>query len=713
MLRFLLILLLVPLSVCWAEPVTDQRLQQAVDDPANWLSHGKDYREQRFSPLNKINADNVAALGLGWYVETDDVTGLQATPLVADGVMYVPAAWNVIYAINAATGEVLWKYDPKVPRDRASRFCCGAVSRGVALWEDKVFAATLDGRLLALEAATGKLVWSVQTTPLDQNYSITGAPRVVHGKVIIGNGGSEFGVRGYITAYDAATGEQAWRFYTVPGNPADGFENAQMALAARTWKGEWWKMGGGGTVWDSMSYDPQLNLLYIGVGNGGPHNQNIRSPGGGDNLFLASIVALNPDTGEYVWHYQQVPGESWDYTASQQMSLMDIEWQGEQRKVIAQASKAGFFYLIDRITGELLSAEKFVYVTWASHYDMQTGRPVENPGKRYLGEPATVFPTGMGGHNWRSMSYSPVTGLYYIPALDMGSEFIEIKPEDFKLLKRHWNLGYKVEGAAMSEPMQQAMMKTLPQAFLMAWDPIAQREVWRVPHPFAHGGGALATGGNLVFQGRADGQFIAYRADTGESVWAFDGKNGIMAAPISYEVNGEQYIAIAVGRGGGLSQVMGVEYEGVTPRGRFMAFKLGGTARLPALNRQTFPEPPPRMVVSPEEIEAGRVLFSNFCFRCHGVNAISDGSVPDLRHLTQAWYDNFDKVILAGSMEQAGMPRFDDVLDERSAHALKAYIIERANEDKEERERPGWWQDIVTKAYGYLAVLVRWNMHRE
>jgi len=711
--RFLLILLLLPLSVCWAAPVTDQRLQQAAHAPANWLSHGKDYREQRFSPLDQINTDNVKTLGLAWYVETDDATGLQATPLVADGVMYVPAAWNVIYAINAATGEVLWKYDPKVPRDHSSRFCCGAVSRGVALWEDKVFAATLDGRLLALEAATGKLLWSVQTTPLDENYSITGAPRVVNGKVIIGNGGSEYGVRGYVTAYDAATGKQAWRFYTVPGNPADGFENAQMATAARTWKGEWWKLGGGGTVWDSMAYDPQLNLLYIGVGNGAPHNQNIRSPGGGDNLFLASIIALNPDTGEYVWHYQQVPGESWDYTASQQMSLMDIQWQGEQRKVMAQATKAGFFYIIDRVTGELLSAEKFVYVTWASHYDLQTGRPVENPGKRYLGEPATVFPTGMGGHNWRSMAHSPITGLYYIPALDMGSEFIEIKPEDFKLLRRHWNLGYNIDGAAMSEPMQQAMMKKLPQAFLLAWDPIAQREVWRAPHPFAHGGGVLATGGNLVFQGRADGQFMAYRADTGEAVWAFDGKNGIMAAPISYEVNGEQYIAVAVGRGGALSQVMGIEYDGVNPRGRFMAFKLGATARLPAVQQQTFPEPPPRMAVSPEDIEAGRVLYANFCFRCHGVNAISDGSVPDLRHLPQAWYDNFDKVVLAGTMEQAGMPRFDDVLDKRSAQVLKAYIIERANEDKEERERPLWWREIITRAYDYLAELVRWSMHRE
>ncbi len=295
----------------------------------------------------------------------------------------------------------------------------------------------------------------------------------------------------------------------------------------------------------------------------------------------------------------------------------------------------------------------------------------------------------------------------------MGSEFIEIKPEDFKLLKRHWNLGYNIDGAAMSEPMQQAMMKKLPQAFLLAWDPIAGREVWRAPHPFAHGGGALATGGNLVFQGRADGQFIAYRADTGESVWAFDAKNGIMAAPISYEVNGEQYIAIAVGRGGALSQVMGIEYEGVNPRGRFMAFKLGGIAQLPAVQLQALPAPLSRIASSAEEIETGRVLFSNFCFRCHGVNAISDGSVPDLRHLPQDWYDNFDQVVLEGTMEQAGMPRFDDVLDQRAAHALKAYIIERANEDKEERERPAWGRAIIARAYDYLAELVRWNMHRE
>lgn len=696
------------------QPVTDQRLRQAEADPDNWLSHGRSYREQRFSPLTAINDGNVGQLGLAWAFETDSNKGLQATPLVVDGRMYVTGSWSVVYALDATNGELIWKHDPQVPRETSIKYCCGAVNRGVAVWGDKVFVGTLDGRLVAVDAKTGELAWQVQTTDPEKSYSITGAPRVVNGKVIIGNGGAEYGVRGYVTAYDAETGEQSWRFYTIPGNPADGFENEAMERAAQTWTGEWWRFGGGGTVWDSMVYDPQLNLLYIGVGNGSPHNRNIRSPEGGDNLFLTSIVALNPDTGEYVWHYQEVPGESWDYTATQQMVLADIEWKGQPRKVIMHAPKAGFFYLIDRETGELLSAEPFVRVTWASHYDLSTGRPVENPGQRYSGEKALVYPTGMGGHNWHPMAYSPQTGLMYIPTLDFGAEFIETPTESFEHLPRHWNLGYDVNGPSGSQLFTQALMKDLPKAYLLAWDPIAQQEVWRVPYPLPHNGGTLATAGNLVFQGTADGHFYAYRADNGERLWSFAAQNGVMAGPISYRVNGEQYVAVAAGRGGALSLMTGVEPpQKPTINGRILAFKLGAQKSLPPLPEVQYPQPPARLDASEDELKQGYALYSRFCARCHGINAVSDGSIPDLRRLPPVWHEHFNDVVLGGMMERAGMPRFDDVLDEDSARLVHAYILDRANEDAELRAEPDWWVDMKQWFYDQVVGVLGWLMDNQ
>jgi quinohemoprotein ethanol dehydrogenase len=414
-----------------AVQVTDERLLAAGSDGDNWLSHGRDYSEQRYSPLTDINTGNISKLGLAWHFETDTRLGLQTTPLVIDGVLYFTGAWNTAWALDAASGELLWKFDPQVPRSKSITACCGAINRGLAAWGDLLFMGALDGRLIAIDRATGQMRWSAQTTDPAEPYAITGAPRVARGKVFIGNGGSEFGTRGYVSAYAAATGEFVWRFYTVPGNPADGFENEAMARAAETWSGEWWRYGGGGTVWDSIVYDPEFNQLYLGVGNGAPHNRRIRSPGGGDNLFLTSIVAVDPDTGEYLWHYQQVPGETWDYTASQQMTLAEIPWQGEPRKVILHAPKAGFVYIIDRATGKLLSAEPYTTVTWASGYDLDSGRPRENPGQDYDGEPAMVFPSAMGGHNWHPMAYSPDTGLLYIPELDMGMLYDEIAPVDY------------------------------------------------------------------------------------------------------------------------------------------------------------------------------------------------------------------------------------------------------------------------------------------
>ena len=363
-------------------PVTAERIIHADREPGNWLTHGRTYSEQRFSPLKQINDRNVGDLGLAWHYDFGTRRGLEATPLVIDGVMYVTGNWSVVHALDARTGRPLWQFDPEVDPAWAVHLCCDVVNRGVAAWGDKIYVGTLDGRLIALDMATGRKVWEVLTVDRDWPYSITGAPRVANGKVFIGNGGAELGVRGYVSAYDAETGKQVWRFYTIPGDPSKPFESPAMEMAAKTWSGKWWTMGGGGTAWDSLVYDPELNLLYIGVGNGGPWNQEIRSAGDGDNLFLSSIVAVNADTGEYVWHYQTTPGDTWDYTATQTMILAELNIGGKQRKVIMQAPKNGFFYVLDRGTGELLSAEPYVAVTWATHVDMATGRPVERPGPR-------------------------------------------------------------------------------------------------------------------------------------------------------------------------------------------------------------------------------------------------------------------------------------------------------------------------------------------
>lgn len=677
-----------------AGPVTPERLLNAEQDADNWLSYGRGYAEQRFSPLDQIRADNVDELGLAWYFETDTRMGLETTPLVIDGVMYFTGAWSTAYAIDAKTGALIWKFDPQVPREKSISACCGVVNRGLAAWQDKLFLGTVDGRLIAIDQASGREVWSAQTTDPEQAYSITGAPRVAKGKVFIGNGGSEFGTRGYVSAYDADSGELAWRFYTIPGNPADGFESEALARAAETWNGEWWRYGGGGTVWDSIVYDPELDQLYIGVGNGAPHNRRIRSPGGGDNLYLSSVVALDPDTGEYLWHYQEVPADTWDYTASQQITLAEIPWQGEPRKVILHAPKTGFVYIIDRKSGQLLSAEPFTTVTWASHYDMATGRPVEVAGQDYDGEPAWVYPSAMGGHNWQPMAYSPHTGYLYIPELDMGMIFDEIAEPDYKHLKRHFNTGYKLAQDPVSQRFTQALLKHLPKSHLLAWDPIKQAVAWKLPHPNIHNGGILATAGNLVFQGTSDGRFLAVSADKGKVLWEFDTQNSVLPGPISYRVDGDQYIAVAVGRGGALTMNTGKSYPTANPNNRIMAFKLDGAQVLPPVVVPDKPAPPPRLGLSEADVEEGRQLFQRFCARCHGADAVGDGSIPDLRYLEPVWHENFEAVVLDGMMEKAGMPRFDDVLDSESTRKVHAYVIKRAHEDYELRQESGWWASL-------------------
>jgi PQQ-dependent dehydrogenase (methanol/ethanol family) len=670
--------------------VDSDRIAAADSEPGNWLSYGRTYDEQRFSPLNQVNEHNVEKLGLAWFYDFETNRGLEATPIVVDGVMFTSGSWSRVYALDAGSGELLWEYDPQVPPEWAVHACCDVVNRGVALWRGAVFVGTLDGRLISLDAATGALNWSVQTTDRDKPYTITGAPRVVKGKVLIGNGGAEYGVRGYVSAYDAVTGALAWRFYTIPGNPADGFENAAMERAAATWTGEWWQYGGGGTVWDSMAYDPDLNLLYIGVGNGSPWNQQIRSPGGGDNLFLSSIVALNPDTGEYVWHYQTTPGETWDYTATQHMILADLEFDGVPRKVIIQAPKNGFFYVLDRENGDLISADPYVQVTWATHVDPETGRPVEVEGARYKDGPALVIPAPYGAHNWHPMAYSPDTGLIYIPAQDVP--FVYGTDESFVFTPGLWNVGVNPLYASFPEqtPEVQAQLVDMVKGQMIAWDPLARREVWRVQHPLPSNGGMLATAGNLVFQGNSVGSFGAYRADTGEQLWSMYAQTGVVAAPVTYSIDGEQYISVLAGWGGAFPLFAGdfAEQAGVRNVSRILTFKLGATGHLPPLETPQLTLNPPPRIGDAEAVTRGKRLYSDRCMVCHGDGAVGGGVTPDLRYMDAAQHQAWMGVVIGGMHQQRGMVSFAGVLSAQDAADIQSYVIERAHQLLESQQTP-------------------------
>ncbi|MDP6097285.1 MAG: PQQ-dependent dehydrogenase, methanol/ethanol family [Gammaproteobacteria bacterium] len=658
------------------------RLVAADSEPGSWMSYGRTYSEQRYSPLTAINASNIDTLGLAWSYELNTKRGIEATSIVVDGVMYTSSAWSIVHALDARTGAHLWSFDPKVAKDKSLHTCCDVVNRGVAVWQGRVFVGVLDGRLIALDAATGKLVWEVATVDSSLPYSITGAPRVVKGKVLIGNGGAEFGVRGFISAYNVADGSMAWRFYTVPGNPEHGFENETMAMAADTWNGTWWEMGGGGTVWDAMAYDPELDLLYIGVGNGSPWNHRLRSPGGGDNLFLSSIVALRPDSGEYVWHYQTTPGETWDYTATQHIILADLELDGKTRKVLMQAPKNGFFYVLDRTDGTLLSANNYINITWATHVDMATGRPAEvREARFYDDKPYLVFPSYLGGHNWHPMSYSPDTGLVYIPVLDIPANFGGAK--NFTYRPGLTNLG--IDGIIAGLPDAQAerdALRPLVAGRLVAWNPVTQQEEWRVEHRGSWNGGLLSTASNLVFQGTADGKLVAYSADKGGKVWEFPVATGIVAPPISYEIDGEQYISINVGWGGAFALVFGefVQPESLPNVNRTLTFKLGasGTLSMPQWQPRINFDPPPQ-TADADTLDRGHLLYQDICLGCHGLNAVSGLLIPDLRgspwlHQPEGW----NSVVMEGALRKNGMAAFKGLISEQESLAIRAYVIQQS-----------------------------------
>jgi alcohol dehydrogenase (cytochrome c)/quinohemoprotein ethanol dehydrogenase len=664
--------------------VDGTRIINADQEPGNWMSHGRTYSEQRFSPLKQINDQNVGQLALAWYMDLDTRRGQEATPIVVDGLMYFTTAWSKVYAVKAVSGEKLWSYNPKVPPEWAINACCDVVNRGVAVWRGKVFVGTLDGRLVALDAATGKPVWETLTIDPAFRYTITGAPRVVKGKVLIGNGGSEMGVRGYVSAYDADTGKLVWRFYTVPGDPAKPFEIPILEKAAKTWTGEWWRLGGGGTVWDAIVYDPELDLLYIGVGNGTPWDRRARSPRGGDNLFICSIVALKPDTGEYVWHYQETPADEWDFDSAEHIILANLTIAGSLRKVLLHAPKNGFFYVLDRATGEVISAKPYTSVTWAEGVDLKTGRPVENMKARYGKDKGIPLAPGpLGGHSWHSMSYSPLTGLVYIPVQEAGFFYKSEERYENKSLAFNTGTDFVAAGMPQKPEVKKAILDNI-KGHLSAWDPVQQKEVWRVERKSPVNGGILSTAGNLVFEGTAQGTLDAYRAGTGEKLWSAETQSGVVAAPVTYTVGGQQYVAVLVGWGGVFPLATGEVALRSGRRqniGRLLVFKLGGKASLPAL-----PELPQRelkaipLTANTATVQKGEVLYQRYCSACHGDVAVSGGVLPDLRYSSALQSDQWFDVVLKGLLKQFGMVSFNKELSHGDAAAIRAYVVSRANQ---------------------------------
>lgn len=647
----------------------------------DWPLHGLDSREQRFSGLDQINLQSVPRLGLHWSLELPRAArALQATPLAVDGTLYFTVALNVAWAVDAATGQVRWTFDPKsgTERPRDLRLMNG-VSRGLAYDRGRVFVAASDGRLIALDAASGKPIWQVQTVEPGDRKQNTGAPRVFNGRIILGNSGADFGTRGYVTAYDQESGRQLWRFFTVPGNPADGPDHAAsdsaMALAQQTWNGEWWRWGGGGTVWGGITFDSELNRIYIGVGNSANYNPRLRSPGGGDNLFLASIVALDADSGGYLWHYQVNPNEAWDFKATADMVLADLEIGGRTRKVLMQAPTNGFFYVIDRMTGRVISAEKIGKATWAERIDLETGRPVEVPDIRYENGPVTLWPSPFGVHNWHAMSFSPQTGLVYVPTMKLPAIYytnpaVIAEAEQQVIGGRRYSLPIGARYTTVEiEPDDGT-------GTLLAWDPVAQQARWRVQQSTMVNGGTLATAGGLVFQGRGDGWFVAHDAADGRELWKFNAGNGIVAPPITYSVDGVQYLSILAGYGIAPDDP-GWRY-GVHPP-RLLTFRLGGTAELPPTPGPHFGPPPlpgPPLPFDAAAAARGAELYAGGCGMCHGGGERpAGGNGPDLRGSAIARdAEAFRHLLRSGALAARGMPLYDELSD-AEIDDLRSYIL--------------------------------------
>lgn len=674
-----------------AANVTAERLVHAADEPGEWMTYGGTYSEQRFSQLKQIDSTNVAKLGLAWFADYDTNQNQYGSPLYIDGVIYVSTAKDVVYAFDAKTGRQLWRYNPMIHGEHL-RYNLGLVNRGIAAWQGKIFIGTLDARLIAIDAKTGTEVWATDVVPaslglgdMTDKYNITMAPRVAKGKVFIGASGGEFGVRGFIAAYDAQTGKQVWRFWTVPGNPAKGPDGAAsdavMAKAAKTWSGEWWKYGGGGTVWDAAVYDPVTDLLYFGTGNATPWNPRVREPGSGDDLYTASIIAVKPDTGEYVWHYQETPADAWDYDAVSPMMTADLTIGGKKEHVILQPSKNGFFYVLEAATGKLISADPFTVVNWAKGVDMETGRPIVVPAARYAKHPWDLAPGVQGGHSWHPNAFSPLTGLVYVPAWEAYMTMASPDPHSPFAARGGFNLGIAF-GARLPPGKLQPYDRSGVRGRLEAWDPVARKIVWETEQ-FTHGlptSGVLATAGDLVFMGNGQGNVLsAYDAKSGSKLWSFDAKTGVFAAPITYELDGVQYVAASVG---GAAQG---DYFAPT-NARMLVFALDGKAVLPAPQPYTPRQVnPPPLTASADVVAHGGALYSQYCSVCHGADGFeARTSFPNLTVTPLLWTQpGFDAVVLQGVRADKGMGSFAHDLKPEDTAAIRAYLISQAHVLKE------------------------------
>jgi quinohemoprotein ethanol dehydrogenase len=633
----------------------------------------RDAAVQRFSPLRLIDDRTVSRLGLAWSRELGTSRALEATPVFDNGVLYTTGSWSVVFALDARTGEPVWTYDPKVRRERSYFYCCDVVNRGVVLHNGKVYVGTLDGRLIALDQRTGVLVWSVQSTDPAKAYSITSAPCIAGDKVVIGNAGSDYGVRGYIAAYDAETGKPAWRFNVVPGDPSLGFESKAMEAAAKTWHGkDWWKSGGGGSPWGEMVYDASLDLLFFGTGNAFTWYRAIR--GEGDSLYTACILAVKASTGELAWYFQATPGDSFDFDATQPLVLADLTLKGRPRRVVMQANKNGFFYVLDRRTGEFLSAAPFVGgIAWAKGIDAKTGRPIEAPG---LGDasPKMYSPDMMGAHNWEPMAFHPGTGLVYLPVRE-GTQMVHAPDPNWKYDPNRHDAG--ADGSYVGDLFAKMAAMPPPRGELLAWDPVRSKAAWHAAYPVLSGGGVLATGGNLIFQGRSDGIFAAYRATDGELLWRFDAATGIMAAPATYTVDGVQYVTVMAGWGGPLGMQNAPAAGPVKPGwGRVLTFALGAKAVLkaPPFGHKEPPVPAITSKQSAQEVHDGTLLYIAHCARCHGLDAKA-GPLADLRYSTRETLDSFASIVLDGARTADGMPSFKKVLSAKDVESVRAYVI--------------------------------------
>ncbi len=661
------------LSLCLAACAANIALASPPD--SNWPNFGRDGSEQHYSPLDQVNLETIDKLSVAWYFDLESGFTV-STPVQADGKLFTTTGHSHIRALDAKTGKLLWEYDAGVRDIAQNPLHMSWGNKGIAWWNDRVFLATTDGRVIALDDETGKPLWETRQYELNEIRYSNGAPRVFDGKVIIGHGGADITpLRSYVTAYDAMTGEQAWRFYTVPGDPAKPADSKAEELMRATWKGDWYGKGGGGTAWNAFSYDAELGLIYLGVGNGFPYNHLMRSPGGGDNLFLASIVAVKADTGEYVWHYQVCPAEQWDCTAVQDMTIATLDFDGKARKVLMQAPKNGFFYVLDAATGEFISAEKFSKVTWAEKIDPETGRPVENPAMRFKdGDPLfELWPGPQGSHSWLPQAYSPRTQLVYLPVMEVGALYGPQPPGQTGFL------------AAMGLTMiPDPDLPGSRRSFLTAWDPLKQQAAWSHELPGDWPGGVLATAGDLVFQGRMDGYLIAYNAKSGEKVWSFKTASPIVAPPISYSLDGRQYISVLTGngsQGGGILATGNADYrtDYALPR-RVLTFALNGEASLPEFELpELVPAIDPELKVSEERVMAGAMTYSsNGCLVCHGMQAIGGGAAPDLRYSPLILSPEvFRSVVKEGAFKSRGMPPSPGISDE-ALEEIRYYLRFRA-----------------------------------